>query len=212
MKWLKPLTDLFKKPEPPKEPEKPVVVKRPVGRPKRSTLTPPSTAPSPTISMTNGGYRKFTRKYQLKIIRYIGQGMSNGEILAMVKVDTGIETQARAIEQYRITKKWQPLIEKERQAYLNNVQDVPGYHDKVRLERADKIFNYAIQNDDPELALKATEQQRKEVKESTKQPVSFVFQQYNTLSQDELEDKYSKALEIIEKNRKKNNLVIEGGK
>jgi len=204
MKWPKLLTDLFKKKE--VLPPGARIPGKKYQRPRTSPETGPAIAGEPRVGVKT---HKFTPAYRKKIIKHIAQCDDTHEIRQIVKAETGMDISTTQIDQYRHSKKWMPIIEKERQAYLNNVQDVPGYHDKVRLARADKIYKAAIASDNPELALKATEQQRKEVKESNKQPVSFVFQQYNNLSQDELDDKYQKALEAIEAHKKKKSITIK---
>ena len=152
---------------------------------------------------------KFTGQNRRKIISYIAQCKTNREVKALVKSEMGMDIGDRQLALYRSSKKWKPIIAKEREDYLNSIMEVPGYHERIRLERADKIYEGAVASDDLELALKATEQQRKELKEKSGKdgPTNFIFQQFNNMSEEELADKYNQALIKIENSKRKQKLL-----
>lgn len=152
---------------------------------------------------------KFPRAYKYRIAQLIAQCDITSEIMSTIKAETGIDISHSTVMQYKHSKKWAPIIAKEREIYLNNVAEIPGYHEKVRLERADKIYRYAIGSNNPELALKSIEQQRKEVKEKPTGPVSLTFNQYNGLTDEELNEKYDVLLKKIEEKKKRNVITIE---
>lgn len=202
MKWPKLLTNLFqveKKPEPKKS-------GRPVGS--KSKLPYGQVKIQKEIERDQfkpmNKTHKFPRRYKHKIAKYLAQCEDNREVLNLILAETGIQLDLGTIYEFKKSKKWSAVIERERETFLHNIAEIPGYHDKVRLMRSDAIYKYAIAHDDPELALKATEQQRKELKETGQKsaPVNLIFQQYNNMSDEELQDRYNEALGKIESKRK----------
>lgn len=211
MKWPKLLTnvtDLFKKKKVHMSNIDKIVNK--VDR-KRvpSKMGIPSNTPMSVIKAETTTH-KFTEEQRKDIIRLIARGITYREVQEEVMSLTGHFISDAQILQYKKSKKWKPVLQKERELYLKALEDVPGYHKKVRLERADKIYNVAMQSGELKNALIATEHQRREVEEKDSQPVSFVFQQYNGLSNEELEDKYSQALQKIEDHKRKQAITIQG--
>ena len=195
MKWLKHLTNIFAKKD----------KKRYKNTAKTLMAGPPIAGEKRWGVVTH----KFPKAYKKRIAQLIAQCETTHEVMATIKAETGLDVSNACISQYRKSKKWAPIIAKEKEMYLNNVADIPGYHEKIRLSRTDKIYRYAMDNNQPELALKTVEQQRKEVKEKPSGPVSLTFNQYNALSNEELEDKYNALLAKIEEKRKRKPITIE---
>ena len=195
MKWPKLLTNLFSKKN-----EK---------RFKNTAKAPMAGPPIKGEKRWGVVTHKFPRAYKKRIAQLIAQCETTSEVMSTIKAETGMDISHSSIMQYKHSKKWGPIISKEKEMYLNNVADIPGYHEKIRLSRTDKIYRYAIENNQPELALKTVEQQRKEVKEKPTGPVSLTFNQYNGLSDEELEDKYNYLIKKIEEKRKQKVITIE---
>lgn len=197
MKWPKLLTDIFQK--------------KKTGEPGTGFKKPANEGVKQEILEPRNSLQvyKFTGENRRKIISYIAQCKTNREVKALVKSEMGMDIGDRQLALYRSSKKWKPIIAKEREEYLNNIMDVPGFHERIRLERADKIYEGAVASDDLELALKATEQQRKELKEKSGKDGStnFIFQQFNNMSEEELSDKYNQALIKIESAKRKQKVI-----
>ena len=203
MKWLKPLTDLFKKPKVHKSNLERVTSKDPDKDRQLSRLGIPIGTPENIVKQEIKTH-KFTYAQRLDIMRLIARGMTCSETREAVHEITGRYISDTQLAKYRTSKKWKHIIHKERELYLASLSDVPGFHKKVRLERADKIYNASMQAGNMKNAILATEHQRKEMEEKQgATPVSFVFQQYNGLSDEELQDKYTQALLKIEKHKQK---------
>lgn len=137
---------------------------------------------------------KFSEPYKHRLAMHIAECDGPSEVAKIVKAETGLDVTRSTIDYYTKHKRWGPLIEKKRQTYLQNVQDVPGFHERVRLERADKIYKYAIENGQHDLALKATEQQRKEVKERAVNVNLTQYNQYNNLTDEEVQEKLRESM------------------
>ena len=193
MKWPKLLTNLFKpKEDSPPLPAPSVVRDVHDGRPNKGD------------KRTGVVTYKFTPEARRMVITLIAQCKTNREIMAAFLAETGMEIDKETVKKYRSSKKWKEVIQKEREEYLNSIADVPGYHERVRMERADKIYEGATLKHDDDLALRAIEHQRKEVKEKGHAPVNFILQQYNGMSDEELKDKYNQALiKVVEHNKRK---------
>lgn len=198
MKWLKRLTDVFK----PKEPKEKVI--HPASGKEYETLnTHPKYTPKKGSSRKDVVTYKFTTEQRRHVLTLIAHCENTNAIIKAVKEDFGMEISARQIQQYRNGTKWKNWIRKERESYLASLSDTPGYNDKIRLERSEVIYEKALKNNNLKVALSAVDQQRREVKETGKTPVSFVFQQYNNMSEDELQDRYNQALVKIGEHKKK---------
>ena len=122
---------------------------------------------------------------------------------------TPSEVQERALEEFNITvsksqifkygraQKWQALIKKIKTETMNDVASVAGSFKKVRLSRAERIYEKAMSSSKPKLkeALAATEHQRKEMEGSG--DFNITMNQFNVLSDDELEFKKKEVMQRI---------------
>lgn len=208
MKWLKLLTDRFKGKKVHESNLERVMSKEPNKKRQPAKQGIPIGTPEDIVRKEIQPF-KFTHEQRLDIMRLIARGMTCKETQTAIHEITGHYISEGQLAKYRTSKKWKPTIQKERELYLSSLADVPGYHKKVRLERADKIYNAAMQDGSLKNAILATEQQRKEVEDKGNAPVSFVFQQYNGLSDEELQDKYTQALIKIEKHKQKQIVNIQ---
>ena len=154
--------------------------------------------------------RKFSRNQRLEILFMIAKHMTSNEIKQEVETNMGMTISNTGITILKNSKRWKPELDKMREFYLSSLENIPGYHKKVRLERADNIYQVAMKNGELKNALLATEHQRREVEDKGQNPVSFVFQQYNGMTKEELEDRYSIALEKVEAHRKKHAPITIG--
>lgn len=150
---------------------------------------------------------KFTAPQRRQILMMIAHCKTTREIMAVVKDQMQMEISAAQVHEYRHSKKWNSVITKEREAYLGSLSETPGYNDKIRLERSETVYEKAISDNNLKMALLAVDQQRREVKEAGKSPVSFVFQHYSNMTDEELQDKYNQALIKVGEHKKKSQAI-----
>ena len=197
MKWLKHLTEKFIKPK-----EETLLV------PSENKSLPSNTHPK---FVSKGEERKgivtykFNTSQRRQILDMIAHCMTIREIKQAVKEQMNMEISHEQIHNYKSGPKWKGYIQREREAYLASLDEVPGFNDKIRLMRSDGIYDKAIEEGDLKVALSAVEHQRREVKDNSanQAPVSFVFQQFNKLTDAELTDRYNQALVKIAKHKQK---------
>lgn len=105
------------------------------------------------------------------------------------------------IYQYKRTAKWIPVIKKLREKYVTGIDEVAGMHKRVRLERADNIYEKAINSGKLHLALLANKELREEVtdKHSVGNIVLNQFNQFNGMSDEELLLKREELLNKVKK-------------
>src|SRR3990167_9215951 len=77
---------------------------------------------------------------------------------------------------------------------MSDLASIAGSHKKVRLSRQEKIYDKAIGKNKYDLALKATEAQRREMEEGN---INLTLNQFNVLSDDELETKKMEVMNRI---------------
>ena len=209
MKWLKPLTNLFKKkveaptPEPvpaPKAEEPKVIVpkKKVMNQEELAVMRKKAGEDRPD----NWKTRKLNMEQKMFLVDCISQCLSDNETVAAVQEKYGVSVSASNIVNYKKGKKWGPIIAKKREQYLADLQATPGFHKKIRMERKEQIYHEAKRTGKIKEALAALDSQKEELEErGNSAPVSFVFQQYNNLSDEELNERYQKALDKVKKHQ-----------
>lgn len=147
--------------------------------------------------------RKLSEDQQMELVELIARFTNNQKIIAHFYSTYQIVISPGLVAQYKRTTKWQPVIKKIREKYVLGVDEVAGMHKRVRLERADEIYEKAISQGKLRIALAANKDQREEVFE--KQIGGSVtynlnqFNQYVNMSDDELEEKKTEILSKIKK-------------
>ena len=102
------------------------------------------------------------------------------------------------IDQLRDTKSGKAAFEKYRADYLARIEEVAGYHKRVRLERADKAYDMAFKQGTVRDQIAAIEHQRREVEEVAEQGgISLTIQQINIMSDSELLKRREMLLDYI---------------
>ena len=137
---------------------------------------------------------KFSEMEKQTVISWYAMGFSPSEVIEKAKEELNIKISASQISNYSTKEKWKPLIKKIREATMNDLASVSGSHKKVRLQRHEKIYDKAIVRNKFDLALRATEAQRKEMEEGQ---VNLTLNQFNILSDDELKEKHNEVLNRI---------------
>lgn len=128
------------------------------------------------------------------MVSWFATGLTNGEIVERAREELNVEVSAIQVAQYTRAEKWQPLIKKIRESTMNDLASVAGSHKKVRLQRHEKIYDKAVSKNKFDLALKATEAQRKEMEEGN---INLTLNQFNVLSDEELEHKKMEVMQRI---------------
>ncbi len=133
------------------------------------------------------------------ICNLLAQYKTAPEIVKLYKETHNEETTNKFV--YSIKKANQEFIEKQRAIYLANLSDVPIAQEKIRLERDEELYKLALTIESPKESIYAALGCLKEAREETKKVESgnnFIqFNQFNTLSDDELLEKKRRLEEKI---------------
>ena len=140
---------------------------------------------------------KFSEEQKQEIVACIARGMTPGEVDDAIFEEHGTHVTKEAYYQYKRGAKWQPLVKKLRDEYEKDLSRIAGAKKSVRLERRDRIYEKAMKKGDLRVALSATDSQKVEMEEKNQAGINLIFQQYNTLSNEEIEEKKKELLEKI---------------
>lgn len=99
--------------------------------------------------------KKMNQNQQLELMEFIARFSGIDEINKYFITTHGITISFGLISQYKRTPKWRPIIKKLREKYLLDIDEVAGNHKRVRLERAERIYERAMEDGDFSTALKA---------------------------------------------------------
>jgi len=161
---------------------------------------------------------KFSEEQKLNIIRLIAEGLTSSQVISEANKKFGMTLTHMAVHDYRITKKWQPIIKElqARHAEMADTLDASKKH--VRVRRMEVVFDDAIANGKTRDALQAHSLIQKEY-ESTGDTVNLLlqnnslYQQFNALSPDELLCRQREAtLKLKEKQNGSSGQTVEDSK
>lgn len=146
---------------------------------------------------------KLNEDQQMEVMEMIARFYAPPKIITEIYTRHQIQISPALIYQYKHTKKWIPVIKKLREKYVTGVDEVAGMHKRVRLERAEQIYESAIKNGKLRIALAANKDQREEVFEkqagaSTTYNLNQ-FNQFVNMTDEELEDRKKEILSKIKK-------------
>ena len=141
------------------------------------------------------------------MVTCLATGMSATEVARLVEHERGIIVSQQNVWAYGQAEKWQPLMRKIRQEVMSDLASISGSHKKVRLERAEKVYDKAIDRGKLDIALKATEHQRKEMEEQSGS-INLTLNQFNVLSDDELQLKQKEVLDKIQRLSQKKGITL----
>ena len=140
---------------------------------------------------------KFTDDQRLLMAKLMGQGWTNSEIKQHMLEVHDIKVTPRNLDQMRQGEKWKPIIKQVREAYIGGVHDVAGSHKRVRLERAERMYDKAVLKGDIKTGLATIEQQRKEFDKHESNQFVILQQQYSFMSDEEVEERKKILVEKI---------------
>lgn len=190
----------------------PVVAKRKGGRPRGPNYKPYVKKGTPNATelshLGKGVNWRLSEGEKQIIVSLWASGLSTSEVVERVSLEHNIQISLLQVWRYTKAPKWQALIKKIRQETMSDLAAVAGSHKRVRLDRHERIYDRAIKKGDLKHAIIATESQRKEMEGGG--DFNFTLNQFNVLSDDELEQK---KLEIMQKiqimNQQKGAITIE---
>lgn len=144
---------------------------------------------------------KLNQEQQLELMEFIARFATMDEINAHFFSEYKIMLSPPLIYQYKRTAKWKPIIKKLREKYLLGEDEVAGRHKRVRLDRADKIYNKAYSKGDLKTALQANRDQQEMVEgRHVHGDTNLQFNQYNVFSDEELQERKKELLEKLNRN------------
>lgn len=149
-------------------------------------------------SQGKGSTYKVAEHDKQMIISLWASGLTPTEVQERAREEFHIDISCAQILQYSRAEKWQPLIKKIRQETFSDLAAVAGSHKRVRLERGEKVYEKAITRGKLDLALKATESQRKEM-EGGGDTVNLTLNQFNVLTDEELQFKHQEVMDRIKR-------------
>jgi len=143
------------------------------------------------------------------IVSLWASGLTTSEVQERVLEDHNIKVSYAQILLYTKSAKWQPLIQRIKKETYADLASVAGSHKKVRLNRAERIYEKAMSGSKPKLkeALAATEHQRKEMEGGG--DFNITMNQFNLLSDEELEAKKMEVMQRIANANKRGVITLE---
>lgn len=135
------------------------------------------------------------------ICNLLAQYKKPKEIISLIEEEHNLKVSSSSISQYK--KENKELIEKLRTNFLSTINDVPIAQKRIRLERTDELYAVSQElkgGEKVNLSLKCLKEAREEVEGAGSSNITFQqFNQYNKLSDDELQEKLKEVEEKIMK-------------
>ena len=142
-----------------------------------------------------GHSAKLTQPQQIELMEFIARYATMDEINGYFVQNYKVSLSLALISQYRHTAKWKPVIAKLREKYLLNPGEVAMSHKRVRLDRRERIYHQAMKKDSLKDALHAIDGSQEEMEQ--KGGINLTFNQYASLSDDEVEEQIKEKLERL---------------
>jgi len=151
---------------------------------------------------------KLTEHEQRELVTRIAMYYKPREIVDWVKKDLGKSLTPKAVYQYAKSEKWKPFIEKQRKLYTSQIMEHPLANKRKRVEELEKLFSLNLKKGRLSEARQVIRELRAEVegeKGDGKGNQYFISQNFNQMSDEELEDLKMKQLNIISKFKERQN-------
>ena len=139
---------------------------------------------------------KLNQDQQLELMEFIARYAPLEEVNEHFFSKYKLTISQPLVYQYKRTKKWQPIIKKLREKYLLGVEEVAMSHKRVRLDRRERIYTKAMKDGDIKTALSSVNSSQEEMSEKTRGH-SITFNQYNVMSDDEIEERKKELLDKL---------------
>lgn len=158
--------------------------------------------------------RHLTEEMRMDVLRYIAWFWPNPRISTAIfeKYKRKIVYPYQLINDYRVSEKWQPLIDKFREEYVATLSSVPLFHKKRRLEELQDMFDrYRAKGDDSNARqVLAAFREETEAKRQDLYLTQVNYNEFKSMTNEELEAEYSRLLEQKMRSRTKE-LTDQGG-
>ena len=129
----------------------------------------------------------YTHQHKAFLANCIGVCMSPAEIKEAFELEFGYALpNSNICRLIKNSPRWSPMIKKIQTQYLSKMSEIAGSHKHVRLERAEKVYDRAVEKGDLKHQLLSIEQQRKEFDKHENNSILILQQQYNFMSDEEL--------------------------
>lgn len=151
------------------------------------------------------GEHFLNEEQKLFIVKMVAQGWTKTEIKNELKSTYDIVVSDTTVRNYAESEKWKPLLKKLRDEYVSSTLEVAGSHKRVRLERAERMYDKAVAKNDIKFGLLSIEQQRKEFDKHEYNSFNILNQQYNYMSDEEVEERKNLILSKLNKQKELKN-------
>ena len=168
--------------------------------------TEPIEVPKKKPPLMKGGNWKLSEMDKQLVVGMYATGLTSAEIVERMRMEHNVEISQGQVFAYARSEKWQPTIKKLRERHMEDIASVAGSHKKVRLQRAETVYDKAIGRNKLDIALKATEAQRREMEDGA--AVHLTLNQFNNYSDDELKMKHLEVMKKISQLDKQKGLEI----
>lgn len=138
---------------------------------------------------------KVSEKDKQIVVALFASGLTPSETIREAREQYNITIGKSFISHINQTAKWKKIIEKIKSQSMADLSSIGGSFKKVRLMRADKVYEKAIEMDDFKNSLQAIDQQRKEMEGDG---THITMNQFNFLSDEELAEKQKSVMKRIE--------------
>lgn len=124
----------------------------------------------------------------------------------------GLKVSENAILHYHHSPKWQNYLKDYRNKFVADIESIPGYHKRVRMERMEKVFRKVENTNDIRAVIAITEHQRKEIEgDGPKHQGDNYLIQFNNMTDEQLRHELQNTIEYIKKLEDKKKLIDIGG-
>lgn len=137
---------------------------------------------------------KLSEQDKMMVVSLHASGLTPHEVVERART-MNIEISHQMVWQYASAPKWQKLIDKIKKETYSDLAAVAGSHKRVRLDRAERIYEKSMSKNKFKDALAATEHQRKEMEGGG--DFNLTMNQFNLLSDEELEAKKAEVMDRI---------------
>ena len=157
---------------------------------------------------SKAGQELIPEYYKPTIVKALARYMKGDAIIEAIRRDTGKRVTLAAVWRYKHAKKWKKLFDEERKKYVAEVYEVPCSQKVVRLERLEDLYHIARKDENYKECRDLLGSAKSEMEDKTLQNLNVTFNQYNELSDAELEEKKKRLLNRIMNIGKKEELDV----
>lgn len=106
---------------------------------------------------------ELTDNHRYQIAKLLGQFMRPSEIKQEMKEKYGLELKSHHIANIKNSNKWETIIKGVSEQYIKGLDEVGGSHKRVRMDRAERLYEMAFSKKDMRNILASIDHQRKEM-------------------------------------------------